>query len=56
MFGISVEHFKIMVTKPDSELIKEHSSTDVAPEIWASAASRACLLYTSDAADDYLEV
>ncbi|EGV92213.1 hypothetical protein I79_014307 [Cricetulus griseus] len=31
-----------MVTKPTCELIKERGSTDVAPEMWASAAARAC--------------
>ena len=41
MFGISIEHHKIMVTKPASELIKECWSTDVAPEMWARAAARA---------------
>ena len=41
MFGISIVHHKIMVTKPASELIKEHWSTDVAPEMWARAAARA---------------
>ena len=32
MFGISIEHYKIMVTKPASEVITECWSTDVAPE------------------------
>ena len=41
MFGILIEHRKIMVTKPTSELIKEHWSTEVAPEMWARAAARA---------------
>ena len=40
MFGISIEHHKIMVKKPASELIKECWSTDVAPEKWARAAAR----------------
>ena len=41
MFGISIEHHKIMVTDPVSELIKERWSTDMALEMWARAAARA---------------
>ena len=37
MFGISVEHHKIMVTKPASELMKEHWSIDMKPEMWSRA-------------------
>ena len=41
MFGISVEHHKVMVTELASELIKERWSTDAAPERRAKAAARA---------------
>ena len=37
MSDISVEHHKIMVTKPASELMKERWSTDMKPEMWARA-------------------
>ena len=37
MFGISVEHHKIMATKPASELMKELWSTDMKLEKWAWA-------------------
>ena len=40
MFDISIEHCKIVVTKPASRLLKECWSTDVAPEKWARAAAR----------------
>ena len=39
MFDISVEHHKIVVTKPASELIIKCWSTDVAPEMWARAST-----------------
>ena len=41
MFGISIEHHKIIITEPASELIKERWATDVAPEMQARAAARA---------------
>ena len=41
MFGISVEHHKIIITEPALELIKERWATEVAPEMRARAAARA---------------
>ena len=44
MFDISMEHCKIVVTKPASQKLKECWSPNVALEVWARAAARASRL------------